>query len=607
MSHHQSDGKSAHTTKKRKLVDANFKAVLLECGVASIDGDKTKLKLQHDIIDDDNNDNDEDNDDNNGISINEHNSTNTTTNTTTKTGTLLDVNMNPINIRASIHGLLSEMHTNGTDVDNEMVLESMEELIMGMGMGMGMGADDDENDDDDGDAPPPSSNQLLYQMLLPMTGLRGEDEHAMEYKYDMSQSLSQFEAAATEDNSNDDSNDKVYEASLLKVLLRVEALQPRLLNTLLQKLQELATTTTTMEEDGGGGGEASLKNGVEFGYREDIPRLVLSHIRWMELIVHPMELAHAAMECMSVLCTTLDTITDTDMEAHDRNDNHNHNPARAILLELIATLPDIINDSCVDQDPGLIDTLIGQLRDIRVQDPTLLLPCLDAVSSLQFQSDEQIETIVNDALEALESVTESWLLPPLCKFLVQNVPRNDGKLCQRVIDSFRKLRLGLEHDDNDNDKNESGTMRMNRSSSSQVHHKTDSEALMLEALTQGFTYRNDLTNALLSAIKCTAPSHHGAADLWLLWCCHVAAHHKAKVGALIKAKCVSGGFGSGNGTSNSNGIVKDAVRGNGAALHHMFSSSLLPLADSMVRSNEQAVRSGIHTHVLIHSFRMFLT
>jgi len=506
---------STNPSKKSKLSNAepDFTKVLLECGVASLGS-----------------------------------------NDMAKTGSSLDQDVTPSSLRASIHGLLSEMHKNGVDVGNVMVLETMEQVIASSSF-------ETENGE--------VKNGILWKMLLPMTTNDVQNGNQDLEDSNTGGQASQLSQILLDDNSKQ----KQFDASLIKILLRVDAIQPTLLTLLLAKLQEIATC---QDEDSM---DVINENLDTYTCNEEVPRLIISHIKWLELITDPILLVNATLECITVLCTAL---PDAQTDGRDSTGNRNggiagDNISRKILFDLIATLPDIVDDGSVAQDPDLMENILSTLRDVRVQDPTLLISCLDAVSSLRFTTEEQVEIIINDALEALESVSESWLLPALCKFLVQNVARGDTTLCAKTIETFRRLRLGFDSDDDMAlDEVARDTQR------GQIHDMTDSEALMLEALSQGFMYRADLTSALINAIKCTAPSHHGATDLWLLICCGSAAHNKAKVKQLVKSKTVSGGF--------HRGLVIDAIKGNGAALNHLFDVSMLPLADTLVRASEKAAR-----------------
>ena len=74
--------------------------------------------------------------------------------------------------------------------------------------------------------------------------------------------------------------------SLLRVLLRVEPLQPRLLRGLLEKLPECAA-------DAAPSSQAALA--------EDLPRLLLHTVRWIDHVVEPEALAATLLECVQVV------------------------------------------------------------------------------------------------------------------------------------------------------------------------------------------------------------------------------------------------------------------------------------------------------------------
>ncbi len=654
-------------SKKQKRINPSpdFRSVLLECGISSLVSDavpspsvtKTSLLNEHQ-------------------QLHQHQSTMiATTNDNQKCGCVLEPFVNPSSLRASIDGLLKEMHTNGNDVDNELVLDSMESLIMNgeeyccreKNSTSRNGDDDDldnngavsSNDNDDNNNDDDGNNfekkgmkyELLWKMLLPlsmMTTSTDDDDNV-------------------ESNSNANTTSEITTAvttsssSLMKVLLRIDVLQPTLITCLFCKLQEIAIIEQD-EEDllfGMKAAQSTKKSSLDFFTMiNEIPRLVLNHIRWMDHIIKPKVLTQAALECLTMLCSMSGAANNDDDNDDDSKNNRGNNANRhikrtridmtskngnnvrrtlgrenndsickSILLDLIATLPDIIdedissfktrnneeekmdegndddksNDSDDDDDEDVMTMILSTLRDVRVQDPTLLIPCLDAVSSLRLTTPEQMESVIDDALEAIESVEESWLLPALCKFLMQNVPRGSSgfggggsnsqgnisknlELIQKVIGSLRRLRLGQDHIiDTDQDKDE-------REYKNQIQSNSDSEALMIEALSQGFAYRSDLTNALFQDIKNSTSSsgsneaqNHGPCDIWLLLCCAQAPHNKSKVKSLFKSKAVSAAF-----TAD---LIKDAIRGNTIALQSLFESSMLYIADALLRSNEMLARN----------------
>jgi Fanconi anemia group D2 protein len=86
----------------------------------------------------------------------------------------------------------------------------------------------------------------------------------------------------------------------------------------------------------------------------------------------------------------------------------------------------------------------------------------------------------------------------------------------------------------------------------------------------------------MTRIKKTQSTDHLASDIWLLLCCAVAPHNKSQVKTIFRSKAASGGF--------IPDLIGEAIRGNGRALSHLFSSSALDLADGLVRSPEAEAR-----------------
>ena len=385
---------------------------------------------------------------------------------------------------------------NGVDPNNARVLDSLEETLSS--------SLDDERDGDNTNNH--AGNTLLRRMLLPMYRLRGE--------MPLMSQMSQMSQSPTKHNSNH--GIKVESYSLVQVLLRIDIFQPRLLTNLIQLLPEI---TSRFEPD--------------TTIHEDIPRLIFSNIRWLDHILDAGTLTNSFSECLTVLASSSASCPKT----------------KGVLLDAISTLPDVLND----YQGGY--AILATLQMLRVEDPTLLVPCLDAIDSLPL-SEREVEIVMRDALEALANV-ESWGLPALTNFLINNCPRGNG-VAREVIEEFRKLPLGSV---------ESGDRGAN-----------DTEALMIEALSRGFAHRSDLTSTLLKAIKETDQGYHKPADIWLLACCASASHNRSQVKSIFRSKANDGGF-----TSQ---MLRESLCGNGVALTSLFGTSLCDLADSLLRCSE---------------------
>eukprot|EP00985_Skeletonema_marinoi_P011398 scaffold5417_cov136-Skeletonema_marinoi.AAC.4 len=476
----------AQDLKRRQIQQASwgFKEALAECGVVEFASENT-------------------------------NGNNVAPKSITVVGCQIDASSTPSALRSSITALLEEMSKNGIDPKNERVLADLADIIS-------------------------TNDEMARKMLLPLYRVRTSDNQNC---------FSQFtQPEETMDGDDDDNEIIVESSSLVKILLRVDALQSTLLTALVQKLPELAAS-----EDNDDG--SSINN--------DVPRLIFSNIRWLDHIVDTSALTMTFVECLTVLASSSSSCEKT----------------RQILLDAISTLPDILNDynalvvSNNDDDDGNGEdgqtSILATLQHLRVEDPSLLIPCLDAVGSLPL-TDSQFEDVTRDALEALANV-ERWALPALTTFLMNNCPQgSSSSLANEVIEEIRKLPLGKGNYDDD----------YAMDTSPNGGGRDDSEAVMIESLSRGFAHRSDLTSALLKSIKETTPGNHLPADIWLLACVATANHHKAKVKSIIRSKANNGGF-----TSQ---LLRQSLSGNGTALTSLFSTSLCEMADGLLRSSDNA-------------------
>jgi len=546
-------------------------------------------------------------------------------------GCPLDSAVSPSTLRASVHALLREMDRNGIDPNNERVLESLEEMIAS---GTAAGGGDDDNDGG-GSKPTQTKHGLLKRMLLPTYRVVSAPAGSSAAGKKVGNAPRDKENVGNEQQPppGDDpatprtpsSNDVAFagksgvtvlgdgravqtfdSSSLVRTLLRVDALQSTLLAALVQKLPEVAekqdeemeevdpeateNPNATIDSAVKNFGTSALDREQAEADREEIPRLILSQIRWLDHVVDATTLTEVCLEVLTLLTSS----SGASPEAL----------TRTIILDLIATLPDIVDETKTDQ----IDSIVSTLTDVRNEDSTLLIPCLDALSSLRL-SPEQLRGVTMDALTSLQTA-DIWCLPAVCKFLVQTAP---ASMCEDVVEALREMRLGgIDGDEEDHGRaaaaaaagaggadgrpgsgggrrrrgggtggngNEGGGTNGN---DGQVLLRADAECLMLESFAQGMQYRPDLSSALMTRIKKTPSTDHLASDIWLLLCCAVAPHNKSQVKTIFRSKAASGGF--------IPDLIGEAIRGNGRALSHLFSSSALDLADGLVRSPEAEAR-----------------
>ena len=490
-------------------------------------------------------------------------------------GCQLDPNVSPSTLRSSIHALLSEMSRNGIDPNNTRILKDLEDMVIGSGSSNG------EHRSGDG-----GTSSLLRRMLLPLYRVRdyargkerGDQQQQQQPYYD----FSQFSQPDVLGGSNGTATKRVIaeSSSLIRVLLRVDALQPTLLSALMQKLPELAMPPSA-DQDG------------IHEEEEDVPRLIFSNMRWLDHIVDYPSLTNAFVECLTILASSSSSCAKT----------------KNVLLDAIATLPDVLNDSIgfycdsyggsgdddarMDNNEGdgsesssiNSNPILSTLQLLRVEDPTLLVPCLDAIGSLPL-TENQMDQVMRDALEALSNVDSSEL-PALTTFVMNHCPKGTTEMAKEVIEEMRKLPLGSNggsgtmmgrgggDDEGEDSFDHSSGIRNSAASSSS---SAASSCLTIESLSRGFAHRPDLTSTLLKSIKETPQGgYHPPADIWLLACCAFAPHNRPKVKSIFKSKASAGMF-----TSR---LLRESLSGNGVALTSLFGTSLCDLADGLLRGS----------------------
>ncbi|KAL7541555.1 hypothetical protein ACHAXR_011033 [Thalassiosira sp. AJA248-18] len=513
-------------------------------------------------------------------------------------GCQLDSTVSPSSLRSSLHALLSEMSKNGIDTNNERVLKDMEDIVLGTGDHDGGDNDDADNGENNTGGGGGGNNNrtrgsLLRRMLLPMYRIKTRQLHLSQF----SQSPVEHEEGS---NSNNNTKTVVESSSLIKVLLRIDTLQPTLVTALMQKLPELAASSHSYDEN------TTTNNNNTNGNNHndsDIPRLIFSNLRWLDHIVDYPTFTNAYVECLTILASTSSSCQKT----------------RGILLDAISALPDVLNDATGgggswmmggdggggseyndasienendDDGDGELSSnpVLATLQHLRIEDPTLLIPCLDALGSLPL-TDGQMESVTRDALEAMANV-ETWALPAITTFLMNHCPSGSGGgggkgMAREVIEEMRKLPLGGSTTAGLDDDEEDGSMDLDENQhNTNTNNRAASSALMIESLSRGFAHRPDLTSTLLKTIKET-PTHnvgyHPPADIWLLACCAVAPHNRPKVKSIFKSKANCGLFTS--------ALVRQSLSGNGLALTSLFATSLCDLADGLLRSSSSSSSS----------------
>jgi Fanconi anemia group D2 protein len=192
--------------------------------------------------------------------------------------------------------------------------------------------------------------------------------------------------------------------------------------------------------------------------------------------------------------------------------------------------------------------------ELKADDPSLLLPILDAVGSLRL-SPESLLSVTSETLEAMEAA-EPAAMPAIVRFLVHStapasVPEIVGQL---------RLRFKIDCSDSKDD--------------------ITTTSLSLDYLSQGFRYRSDLVSELFSVLSADVDIQgHGAADVYLLLSAF--GSHKKATAACARKKAVNGTL--------SRVLVEDAIQHKGSKIEPLIASAL-GLADALLRAPEHAAR-----------------
>ncbi|KAK3612016.1 hypothetical protein CHS0354_021690 [Potamilus streckersoni] len=274
-------------------------------------------------------------------------------------------------------------------------------------------------------------------------------------------------------------------ASVVKILLGVDIIQPQIMNVLLEKLAELIGDEDT--------------NFIENGMIVNLPHLLMSQFQWLDRIVNSKEVTQKMLEIISV--------------AHID-----------VQREIICCLPKVVEDS------EHADVAVA-LRDILVENNRLTVPILDALSNLTLKLDI-LAQVRESVIQSLASV-EMEDLPVVVKFLLQSVNTQDA------FQVISELRANL-------DFSVSTFQSMKKPGNSEkstdidASHKTD--ALILDAIRSAIQYQKNVAETWIKVLESLKqPGDHRMIDIFVLLILHATPRKKA-VESLFRNKIRSGCF-----------------------------------------------------------------
>ncbi|XP_060079016.1 Fanconi anemia group D2 protein-like [Ylistrum balloti] len=316
---------------------------------------------------------------------------------------------------------------------------------------------------------------------------------------------------------------------VIRLMLGVDILQPKLMNALLEKLAEF------MEDE-----DHSI---FDHGEKVNIPRLLMCQFRWLDNIVHGKEVTDKMLEMIGIV--SLD-----------------------IQREIITCLPEVVEDS----EHGEI---AKALRELLLQNNQLTVPVLDALSNLTLTPD-LLSEVRGSLLLTLASVKMEDL-PVVIKFLFESVNNQD------TVEIVKEIRTNLDFNSSFNPKITSTPFTANggkRGSESEIESARGSELLTLDAIKSGIHFQKNVAEAWIKVIDgVKQPGDHKVIDIFVLLILHTTNRKKAVV-SLFRNKIRAGGF--------TEVLVKAAFKAHSQVMRDYF-PSFLSLAEILLRSPEPAV------------------
>eukprot|EP01080_Neovahlkampfia_damariscottae_P009758 gene9758-2085_t len=318
--------------------------------------------------------------------------------------------------------------------------------------------------------------------------------------------------------------------TICKLLLNITSLQPIISSILLDKIP------------------INCQDDDEYDRLEDnIPKLILSQFRWLDIIVNSSKMADKLIEIME-LCPP-------DMKK-----------------EIISFIPEII----VDADKV---NIAKKLSEMMMEDGDFTIPVLETLSNLNvdlFRDGSDIMDYVFQKIESAEieelTVVIKFLLQSASSFTAEEVI---GKLREKL--DFKSLSV-LDEDDQEL---LSQARKEKRVISSET---TSSEVMALDALKSGIRYNKHVSNAFLKEIQnISSTNEHLLIDVWVLFILYSFQNTTKKAEVLLKKKIKSGEF--------DEILLKSSIENHSEALIQFF-SHLLSLADQFLRNTDLKVING---------------
>ena len=330
--------------------------------------------------------------------------------------------------------------------------------------------------------------------------------------------------------------------SLMRLLLNVADLQPKLLPMLLEKLAE----TSIVQE------------GQEETMAENIPRLLLASMRWLDRIVDGAGMADKMTEILSIT-------------------------SRYQQVELIAALPEIV-------PPSQHNTIATNLHQMLEDTQPLVSSIVDCLGNLNLTPDF-VQTTKDVLLRNMANSTfQLSELPAVVEYLLSSNNRKNDTLNDLVKD----IRDHLELTAKVRPSQRVGPSSVRTRDSRDNNFKKSIECIILDKINIAMMTERKMFDAWMSALECVKEAEEmKPLDLLVIVMMYKNKQRRKTVEAMLKSKI-------------RNGILTEDMIVSTFEKHQTFlkqwMSHLLDLADILITSPDKTISGGAGKQFFVSAF-----
>ncbi|KAL9656234.1 hypothetical protein ABK040_007849 [Willaertia magna] len=273
--------------------------------------------------------------------------------------------------------------------------------------------------------------------------------------------------------------------SFFKMLLNITSLQSQIFDIL---FADLITRCQDYDEDNYG------------SWDRNIPKLIVSQMRWLDMIVDSKSLANHLSSILTV-------------------------SSSIFKKEMISAIPEIIDDS---EHERIVDILQQVMRE----DNDSIINVVDALSNLNLKK-EIMENMISHVLETLDSANTNDL-PVIIRFLLQSANEvNVNNIVSKIREGLDISSLSVVPNDDDED-NHTFSQRKDKGKSSE---NNNCESLIVSALGTGIRHKKIIEKHFIQVIsKVNTPAEHNIIDIWVLMAIYSMPNYRRDAELLLKKK-----------------------------------------------------------------------